>query len=69
MVARSRRWAQVLWGCALTAVGGGTLVYAAMLTATVETADRKAGGIVLAVAGVWVLSRCGVMLYGMLFAR
>ena len=66
---RRKRWARVLWGVLLSTIGGATLVYAAMFTVVSQGAEEKVKGIVLAVMGVWVLSRGGAALYGMLFAR
>ena len=62
-------WLRLLWGIALAFIGASVLVLAAMLTVTVTEAGQKTAGIALAVAGVWLLSRGGSMLYGMLLAR
>lgn len=62
-------WLRLVWGITLALAGGSVLVLAAMLTVTVTEAGQKAGGIALAVAGVWLLSRGGSTLYGMLLSR
>lgn len=66
---RSSGWLRLLWGITLALAGGSVLVLAAMLTVAVTEAGQKAGGIALAVVGVWLLSRGGSTLYGILLAR
>ncbi len=61
-------WGDVIAGFGLIIAGSMVLVAMAMFTVSVEETHRKAASIVLAVAGVWLLSRGGALLYRILIA-
>ena len=62
-------WLRYAWGLFWAVLGASGIVLAAMATVAMPEMHQKAAGIALAVAGVWVLSRGGTILYGLLLAR
>ena len=63
---RSSAWSDALGGLCLVLAGSVVLVSMCMAIVMVVEMDRKGAGIVLAVAGVWLLSRGGALLYRLL---
>lgn len=59
-------WGDAIAGFGLIIAGSMVLVAMAMVTVSVEETHRKAASIVLAVAGMWLLSRGGALLYRIL---
>ena len=53
--------------CCYALAGASVVVGMSIAVVTVEEAPRKASAIVLAVAGVWLLSRGGAIFYKVLF--
>lgn len=66
LVAAGPAWA-VLRGSGYALAGGAVIVGMSMAVVLVDDVPRKAAAIVLAIAGVWLLSRAGAIFYRLLF--
>lgn len=67
MSVRHARWLAVLRGCGYAVAGALLLVAMSMAVVLVEEPQRKAAAIVLAVAGVWLLSRGGGIFFKLIY--
>lgn len=67
MNGRQTRALALLRGCCYALVGAAVLVAMSMAVVLVEEPQRKAAAIVLAVAGVWLLSRGGGIFFKLIY--